>query len=490
MLKLGTNLLQVVGQFNGKYVIVVASMSVVSNPSCPTLPNYVPPPATATPDSDNDLIEGPSTTSLNCPISFTRIKTPIKGQLCKHRQCFDYDNYVDMNLRRPLWRCPHCSQSVCFTDIRIDRIMVKVLNEVGMNVSHVKISADGSWEAVNEDDDHTNKPESKPHLHHQSTFSQNVGPDVFDLTEDENYVNATNPHQDIDKKPSPAQLQTQPNPSNPIRNTPPQMENRFQRIHLPNGTSSNAMVPPVTNPISQGPTKISTSNNNMSYPPRGRQTVTRIPVAVQALPAQPSVGPQQRLDGFHMPPHHMAPQEFGGMPLPPQQTSGYAYNNLSQQVDQFNLQQHQLMQTNQMFAQVYQGAAVGPTNVNQQQPNHHYAMSAAQQGVHVSNWTPPLEQHGGQDPRVVEDDWRPTGRMRGSLSGQAYSDALNQFMYFPTQPVQATRPLNLNASRPVLPPHLQYIFANNRNMFGSQGGENGLLFHNTNGGGGGGGGFR
>nr|GEV21975.1 hypothetical protein [Tanacetum cinerariifolium] len=39
---------------------------------------------------------------------------------------FDFDNYVDINSRRPLWRCPLCGQSVCFTDIRIDQGMVKL----------------------------------------------------------------------------------------------------------------------------------------------------------------------------------------------------------------------------------------------------------------------------------------------------------------------------------------------------------------------------
>lgn len=72
--------------------------------------------------------------------------------------------------------------------------------------------------------------------------------------------------------------------------------------------------------------------------------------------------------------------------------------------------------------------------------------------------------------------------MRGSLSGQAYSEALNQYIYLPTQPVQATRPPLLNTPRPVIPPHLQFLFANNRNMIG----DNSLLYDNTNGGGGGG----
>ncbi|KAI3689805.1 hypothetical protein L2E82_47775 [Cichorium intybus] len=473
MLKSGTNLLQVVGQFNGKYIIVVAFMSTIPNQSCPILPNYVPPAAVPL-DSDNEIIEGPSRVSLNCPISFKRIKTPIKGQSCKHPQCFDYDNYVDINSRRPSWRCPHCSQSVCFTDIRIDRIMVKVLKEVGVNVSHVKISADGSWEAVNEGDDHTDKPQTKPPLHQP----QNMGPDVMDLTEADNYINATTSHQDIDKKPSLAQLQNHTNPNNqiPVRNIPPHMETALQKIHIPNGPS-NTTVPPVPNAISRGQSQgqISASNNTQSgrFPTRGRGThVTRIPIGVQALPAQ------QRLDGFHMnphhmmrmasPPRHMGPQEFGG---------GYQYT-----LDQFN--------SHQMSPQFHQGV-VGPTAgfVNNQHANH-YAMSAAQQRVHVSTQIPSgsMEHHGGQAPRMLEvpptdQNWRPSGRMRGSLSGQAYADAINQFMYYPTQPVQATRPPVLNTPRPVIPPHLQFLMANNRNMIGSQDGENRLGFDGTNGGG-------
>ncbi|KAL7596544.1 hypothetical protein Lser_V15G30343 [Lactuca serriola] len=511
MLKLGTNLLQVVGQFNGNYIIIVAFMSMISNPISPTIPNYVPPVAAA-PDPDNELTEGPSTTSLNCPISFKRIKTPVKGQLCKHRQCFDYDNYVDINSRRPSWKCPHCSQSVCFTDIRIDRIMVKVLKEVGVNVSHVRISADGSWEAVKEEDDHNtdnnnnNKLQSTPPLH------QNMGPGILDLTEGDNYINATatDPHhQNIDKKPSPSQLQN-PNSTN-IRNIP-LPPNGFQKIQ-----TSNPMVPPVQmNPILQGQSQLSASNTMQSkdvngivrYPTHSSRHITRIPIAVQALPAQTSAGPGSGgLDGFYMNPHqinrtvsvppsqHMGPQEFDG---------GYQYNSHQQhqspQVQQVGVgptngilsnQQNYAMSmsmsaqqqaatnahVNNQLAQAHHYAMSTATNghVSNNQQARHHAMSAAQQGFHVRSWTPSLHDHGDQN-------WRPSGRMRGSLSGQAYSEALNQYVYHPTQPVQATRPPVLNTPRPVIPPHLQFLFANNRNMIG----DNSLLYDNTNGGGGGG----
>ncbi|KAL0008428.1 hypothetical protein SO802_009930 [Lithocarpus litseifolius] len=154
MLKYGINLFQAVGQFNGNYLIVIAFMHVMSSTSdMPVLQDYAQPVASL--DSDSEIIEGPSRVSLNCPISHKRIKTPVKGHLCKHYQCFDYNNFMEMNSRRPSWHCPHCNQSVCHPDIRICQDIAKILQEVAENVVDVIISADGSWMAVLENKDHT-----------------------------------------------------------------------------------------------------------------------------------------------------------------------------------------------------------------------------------------------------------------------------------------------------------------------------------------------
>lgn len=63
----------------------------------------------------------------------------------------------------------------------------------------------------------------------------------------------------------------------------------------------------------------------------------------------------------------------------------------------------------------------------------------------------------------VVDPWQPTLHMRGSLSGQAYLDAMNQFIFHPVQPMQAARPPVLNTPRPVIPPHLQVLMDYNIN---------------------------
>ncbi|KAM4123301.1 hypothetical protein ACB094_01G149300 [Castanea mollissima] len=223
MLKYGTNLLQAVGQFNGRYVIFVAFMSVMSSLDTPVLPDYVQP-AVATVDSDSDIIEGPSRISLNCPISYARIGTPVKGHSCKHLQCFDFGNFVNINSRRPSWRCPHCNQYVCYLDIRLDQNMVKVLREVGENVSEVIISADGSWKAVLESDDHvhparekTLKCQNEKTEQQESTSVSNV----LDLTEDNDEMEVVSAGETEDRKPI---LPSLPVPSNltllPDSNTP------------------------------------------------------------------------------------------------------------------------------------------------------------------------------------------------------------------------------------------------------------------------------
>ncbi|KAM7269469.1 hypothetical protein ACFE04_024966 [Oxalis oulophora] len=183
LLKYGTNLLQAVGQFDGDCIILIAFMSVKS-PTPPTIPDYVQHDV-ASQDLDSDIIEGPSRISLNCPISYTRIRTPVKGHSCKHLQCFDFDNFVDINLRRPSWRCPHCSRPVCYTDIRLDQNMVKVLREVGNRVADIIISADGSWKAVMETDDPTDEARAT-----EVVESPNNNNSLFlDLTGEDNIMN-------------------------------------------------------------------------------------------------------------------------------------------------------------------------------------------------------------------------------------------------------------------------------------------------------------
>lgn len=52
----------------------------------------------------------------------------------------------------------------------------------------------------------------------------------------------------------------------------------------------------------------------------------------------------------------------------------------------------------------------------------------------------------------IEQNWQPAGRMRGSLSGRAFSDAYGHLIIQPTQSVQSARPpSNLTPTQPSAP---------------------------------------
>ncbi|XP_010489534.1 PREDICTED: E4 SUMO-protein ligase PIAL1-like isoform X2 [Camelina sativa] len=181
----GANLLQAIGCFGGSYLIAIAFIDVIPLPDKSLLKDYVHPEVIES-NSDCDIIEGPSRISLSCPISRTRIKLPVKGHICKHLQCFDFWNYVNMNLRRPSWRCPHCNQSVCYTDIRVDQKLKKILEEVRHSATDVVITADGSWTVVTENDEDVELVPEATHDHGDPNSFINLGPTVFDLPRDEN----------------------------------------------------------------------------------------------------------------------------------------------------------------------------------------------------------------------------------------------------------------------------------------------------------------
>jgi len=185
LLNLGANLLQAIGCFGGSYLIAIAFMDVIPLPNKPLLKDYVHPEVVGS-NSDCDIIEGPSRISLSCPISRTRIKLPVKGHVCKHLQCFDFWNYVNMNTRRPSWRCPHCNQSVCYTDIRVDQKLRKILEEVGRNAADVVISADGTWMVETENDEDVELVPETTHDHGDPNSFINLGPTVKNPARDEN----------------------------------------------------------------------------------------------------------------------------------------------------------------------------------------------------------------------------------------------------------------------------------------------------------------
>ncbi|TYH58345.1 hypothetical protein ES332_D08G147800v1 [Gossypium tomentosum] len=567
-LKYGTNLLQAVGQFSGHYLIVVAFMGMEeSSPDASTLPDYVQSGDFAPDSEDSDLIEGPSRISLKCPISRTRIKTPVKGHACKHLQCFDFNNYVNINSRRPSWRCPHCNQHVCYTNIRVDQNMVKVLKEVAEDVSDVIISADGSWKAVMENDDDVDE------LHGNTLNCQKDGserpesatgvPMVLDLTQT---VDAMETIETEDRKPPVATLQSHGSGTSTSRTDTQVGGTESTRNFTVSPVFSDAVSPAPNRADAHGnanlatpgiQNQVATANNLPLHPSQVTNSmsnheygslqniprhVSRSSIAVQALPAmsQTQTPTQQRSSNSVNTknttssariPHQMqsriqqersfvparpvqqvgaaAPSQLPGPYRPPGFRAEYQNPHLQQALNTRLSQPRSpspgLIRSPSpiLRAQAQQGAAqvgVGYTagNVNS---NPTRFMAASQRTTQMAR-QPPMVAVQTQTPRAAssypgnvdgsrasaveqrlnmggvapaasrpdtsadlasEQNWRPTGRMRGSLTGRVYSESLSQMMIQPTQSTQAARPQTNITSPPSVPPHLQAFLANSRN---------------------------
>ncbi|XP_039055996.1 E4 SUMO-protein ligase PIAL2 isoform X2 [Hibiscus syriacus] len=595
MLKYGTNLLQAVGQFCGHYVILIAFMSMESSPDASTLPDYVPSGDVA-PGSDSDLIEGPSRISLKCPISRTRIRTPVKGHACKHLQCFDFKNYVDINSRRPSWRCPHCNQHVCYTNIHIDQNIAKVLKEVAEDVSDVIISADGSWKAVmqNDDDDVDELQDKILNCEKDGSEQQESAtgvPIVLDLTQSDTEVDAMETIEIEDTKPPVANLQslsaapnltTTPelvNAAGTNQNIVSNMEDNFWSAlysSLVPGTSTridtqvggrsestpnitvasvfsdaispvpnqadacsnaNPTTPVVQNQIAAAnlPLQPSQLMNTMPNHEHGNlhnmipRHVSRTPIAVQALPAIPqtqtptphrlrnSINTMNTNSSLRTPHQSKNQQERTFVPGQSVQQVGVAAPSQLQgsyralgEFQNPHLQQSLNTRMSQprspspglirspsplLRAQAQQGAAqVGihyaagnvssiPTRfratqmAGQPRPAAPYPgnvdgsrIAAVDQRLNMGGSASAATSRADTSADLGSDqNWQPTGRMRGSLAGRAYSEALTHMMIQPTQSTQAaTRPQTNITSPPSVPPHLQAILANSRNPVAPQ----------------------
>ena len=94
--------------------------------------------------------------------------------------------------------------------------------------------------------------------------------------------------------------------------------------------------------------------------------------------------------------------------------------------------------------------------------------SAVEQRFNLGGLAPAASRADASADLVSEQNWRPTGRMRGSLSGRMYSAALSQLIIQPTQSAQAAGPQTNLTSSPSVPPHLQSLLVNSRNLAVSQ----------------------
>ncbi|CAG7906693.1 unnamed protein product [Brassica rapa] len=442
ILKYGTNLLQVMGDSKGHYIIVIAFTGTALPPEKPVLKEYIQSGAVeSTPDSD--IIEGPSRVSLRCPISHSRIKLPVKGQLCKHLQCFDFSNYVYINMRKPTWRCPHCNQPVSYPEIRLDQNMI--LKEAGHKAADVIIHAGGTWKVGRENNGNEEPDRDVIHDLEDPNSLFNAGPVVLDLTgDDENDADIElfgNTNKVVDQKPHLADAQGQSNNNNASKD--PSAEDYCSMFNFSDVISLDQVM------LDQLSTGTGQESSQIPMP----RDPTPVPVPFSQAPS-PGEIPATTSTAFSSP-------QFSQVHASPVTPAGTYLNR--------NSSQRPLMtSSSQSRRQPVQVTSQSPGNVSSLaqppriprvltgQPNSYFVRNL--NSGHVTTQTqrpssPPVQSVSRISDLMDVDsatpdttNWRP--RMRGSIMPGSYSPALDHMIIRPTQQSQS----RLHGSQPAQTP--------------------------------------
>ncbi|EJU01896.1 hypothetical protein DACRYDRAFT_79580 [Dacryopinax primogenitus] len=94
---------------------------------------------------DEDIVAGPSSLSLKCPMSYIRIQIPCRSKLCVHAQCFDAESWFSVMEQTTTWLCPVCEKMLLVDDLIVDGYFDSILRATPDSVDDVIMEADGEW---------------------------------------------------------------------------------------------------------------------------------------------------------------------------------------------------------------------------------------------------------------------------------------------------------------------------------------------------------
>ena len=112
--------------------------------------------------------------SLQCPISYSRMKYPVKSIHCRHLQCFDAQWFIESQKQIPTWQCPVCQKTIHIEDLAICEFVQEIINSTNEDVEQVEISQDGSWLIKDDTENHNASSHNGPN----STAKEEETPDI------------------------------------------------------------------------------------------------------------------------------------------------------------------------------------------------------------------------------------------------------------------------------------------------------------------------
>ncbi|ODV71838.1 SUMO ligase SIZ1, partial [Cyberlindnera jadinii NRRL Y-1542] len=106
-------------------------------------------------NDDDELLATSTILSLKCPVSFVRMKYPVKSINCQHLNCFDALQYIYLQeqLTSSLWFCPICNSTINVGDLSLNEYVMNILKSTPDECESVEIEVDGNWHPLYENDD-------------------------------------------------------------------------------------------------------------------------------------------------------------------------------------------------------------------------------------------------------------------------------------------------------------------------------------------------
>lgn len=103
-------------------------------------------------DEDIDILDTSCRVRLICPITLTRLITPVRGRQCLHLQCFDLTSFLEVTRATKAfgnrWKCVECNAIVRPRDLVVDTYIEKLLQETSPDAEAAVFDAEGKWEEV------------------------------------------------------------------------------------------------------------------------------------------------------------------------------------------------------------------------------------------------------------------------------------------------------------------------------------------------------
>ncbi|XBW36579.1 hypothetical protein QEN19_002154 [Hanseniaspora menglaensis] len=128
-------------------------------------------------EDDEELQMETMRMSLQCPISYSRMKFPVRSRFCNHIQCFDAQWYLEAQRQVPLWECPVCQVKLNLTDIRICDYTTEILNNCkNDNDEQVEIRKDGTYKYLENDNDFSDSDENSDGGGNEKSYFNNNMP--------------------------------------------------------------------------------------------------------------------------------------------------------------------------------------------------------------------------------------------------------------------------------------------------------------------------